>query len=417
MKKILIVDGNNEDLAKVKNSVGKDYDVSNVSAFAVNNMALSTVITIANTVDSMDAYMSGHSLRVAVIAKDIAANLGWDENECQNTYFVALLHDLGMITVPDTVKCKPGRLDEAEYDVVKKHPAKGVEMLRDITVLENLREGVMHHHERWDGKGYPAQLSGNDIPAIARVIAVADAYDAMSSERVYRPSMSTDKIISELTRCRGTQFDPDIADVFVFMLKDGYTVDPRIEQTKEASERAAADGGLKSAFSFSSDTASAEEMDMLTGLFTRSYLNTRVGNKISKERSGALVLIDITGYESVGEKLGRNEADSLLRIFSDRLRSLFREEDVICRISDDRFAVFVSGESGKGVIEKKAGMITDIFARFDEFEKYRTTAGIDIGISMCMEDGVTFEELYGVAEQALTEAKETGTSTYRFREV
>lgn len=408
VKKIIIVDGNGNDESVVRNSLGNDYDVTSYSLFDFNSMALSTVITIANMLDAADPYSGGRALRIAVCARDIAKNLGLDEGECQNVYFVALLHDLGMITISESIRNKPGRLDANEYARVREHTLKGVEMLRDIDVVANLSDGVLYHHERWDGTGYPKGLAGNDIPQIARIIAVADAYDAMSSDRVYRSRLSPDKIISEFTRCRGSQFDPDIADVFIFMLKEGYLVDRGIEQTKEASIRAASEGGLRSVFA-ADDTRIAESedgMDVITGLFTRSYLNTRVGKKITEERTGALMLIDLTGYDRSTEGNDQEAFDVLIRKLSDRLRSFFREADIVCRISKDRFAVYVSGESGKNVVEKKASMITDMIGTYSEFEQYRDTAlGLSTGIAMCQEDGVTFEELYGSALAALERAK------------
>ncbi len=412
MKKIIIVDGNENDEQAVRQSLGPDYEVSSFGSFEFNNMALSTVITIANTFDSLDAYSSGRSLRIAVCARDIAKNLGWDEGRCQNIYFVALLHDIGMLTVSEAIRNKPGRLDAAEYDAVKTHPAKGAEMLRDIDVVANLSDGIMYHHERWDGTGYPEGLAGESIPIVSRVIAVSDAYDAMSSDRVYRSRLSADKIISEFVRCKGTQFDPQIADVFIFMLKGGYSVDPKIEQTKEASERAAADGGLRKIIvpSEESEAFRAEELDALTGLFSRSYLNTIVGKKITEERSGALMLIDVEGLSEERDDEGK------MKKYSDRLRSLFREADVVCHTDGDRFAVYVSGESGKVVIEKKARMVTEVIENYNEFAKYRDTLKTAVGIAMCQEDGLTFEELYGSALLALEDAKKTGMNTYRFKE-
>ena len=397
MKKLIIVDGNGDDEAKVAKSLGDSYDITSVSYFDLNSMALSALISMANTIDSLDAYSGGRALRVAVCARDIAKNLGWDETRCQNVYFVALLHDIGMISVPDSILNKPGRLDYNEYDVVKRHPKKGDEILRDIKILDNLSDGVLHHHERWDGSGYPDGLSGETIPEVARVIAIADAYDAMSSDRVYRPRLSGEKIISEFLRCKGGQFDPDMTDVFIFMLKDGYSVDPDIEQTKEASARAAKDGQLFGYFSRSQKSESdSEDMDALTGLFSRSYLNARVGKKISEEKSGALVIIEFGGCGDIKEKYGEEASNKVIRDFSDRLRSLFREADVVCRISFDEFAVFVSGDSGKGVIEKKAGMISQVSTEAG-FSKYSDMIKVSTGIAMCQEDGVTFEELYAAA--------------------
>ncbi len=417
MKKIVIIDGNSDDESRVKKDLGDKYEVSSLSSFEINNMALSTVITIANTLDSCDTYSGGRSLRVAVIARNIAENLGWDEKACQNVYFAALLHDIGMITVPESIVHKPGILTELEYDAVKFHPRKSAEMLRNITVLEHLDDVALYHHERWDGTGYPEGLSGDDIPEFARVVAIADAYNAMNSDRIYRSRLSTDKIISEFLRGRGTQFDPDMTDVFVFMLKDGYSIDDSIEQSRAASERAAEDGGRKTIFAPAGDKdESEEELDALTGLFSRSYLNTRVGKKITEERSGALMLIDITGFEAVREKFGQAGCEDLVQRFSARFRSFFREADVVCAIGDDKFAVFVSGESGKSVIEKKARLISKMMETYDDFEKYRNTAGIRIGIAMCQEDGVTFEELYGAASAALNEARHDAENTYRFRQ-
>ncbi len=415
MKRVVIIDGNPEDESKIKDGIGDSYDVTSVSHLDINNLALSTVISIVNTMDSLEVYSGGHSLRVAQCARDIAANLGWDENRCQNLYFVAILHDIGMITVSDSIRNKPGRLIDEEYDQIKLHTVRGEKMLHDISMIENLSDGILYHHERWDGKGYPEGLSKDEIPLIARVIAVADAYDAMSSDRVYRSRLSVDKIISEFVRCSGTQFDPEIADVFVFMLKDGYTVDPEIEQTKEASDRAVRDGGLRRIItSPPADEDKEGEMDTLTGLFTRSYLNTRVGNKISSERSGALMLISLMGYDRLYDKHGKKSCDEVIRDFSDRLRSTFRGEDVICRVAPDMFAVYVSGDSGKGVIEKKARLLVEMPGSEEEMGGYYDLLSIQIGISMCQEDGLTFEELYQAAQKALGEASVSGGNTYRF---
>ena len=407
MKKVIILDGNEKDEEVLRKNLGSDYDISSFSFFEFNNLALSTVITIANTLDSADPNSAGRSLRIAVCARDIAKNLGWDEKACQNIYFVALLHDIGMLTVSEMIRNKPGRLIDPEYDEVKTHTQRGAQMLREIDVVKNLPEGIMYHHERWDGTGYPKGLSKEDIPVIARIIAIADAYDAMNSDRVYRSKLSTDKIISEFVRCKGSQFDPEIADVFIFMLKGGYSVDPSIEQIKAADNHAFIEGGLRKAFDVPVRMVdeSEGELDTITGLFTRSYLNTRVSKMIYEERSGALMVIDVAGLD-----------DDIIKKFSDRLRSFFREEDIVCRISPDRFAAYVGGESGKVIVKKKAGMIVDTISSDTDLAKYKDKLKVAIGISMCQEDGLTFEELYGAAIPALEDAKGAGWNTYRFRE-
>ncbi|MCR5475117.1 MAG: HD domain-containing protein [Lachnospiraceae bacterium] len=398
MKKIYIVDGDAADEKRVADALEGGYEVGSMSYYDINNMALSTVITLANTIDSLDAYAGGHSLRVAVISRDIAGNLGWDEKECQNLYFVALLHDIGMITIPDSIVHKPARLNEFEYDIVRQHTVNGAKILRDISVLDHLREGVTYHHERWNGTGYPEGLAGEDIPPFARVISIADAYDAMTSDRVYRQHLSHEKIISEFDRCKGSQFDPDMTDVFIFMLKGGYTVNPDIGQTQEASERAVRDGGLGKVFGRKMAMTSGDnETDTLTGMFARSYLNTRVGKMISEARSGALMLIRLDGYDSLCDAYDGDECRKVLKLFGKRLATFFREEDVIVRLDDELFAVFVGGQTGKQVIEKKAHIIEDVFASYEEFERYSKHLKAVCTIAKCMEDGVTFEELYDAA--------------------
>ena len=382
----------------------------------LTKMALSTIVTIANTVDARDKYTGGHSLRVAVCAKNIAENLGWSESECQNIYSVALLHDIGKIAVPDSILNKPGKLEDTEFEEIKKHPGAGYEILRDITVLPHLREGALFHHERWEGNGYPTGIAEENIPMYARIIAVADAYDAMNSDRIYRKHLSREKIISEFNRGKGTQFDPELVDVFVFMLKSGYSIDESILQTKEASEKVTNDGGLDMGISYMSykDVDESLDRDSLTGLFTRSYLNTIIGNKISSNRAGAFMMIDIDNFSKIGDNFGSEAAECVILDFAKILEGFFRDDDVLCRLSGNQFAAFVSGESGKGIIEKKARLIIDAVAGDTVFDKFRDCIGVSIGIAECPESGVTFEELYGAADKALSYVKENGKNSYKF---
>lgn len=394
----------------------KNFSILTHKSRQLTRMVLSTVVTIANTVDAREKYTGGHSLRVAVCSKNIAENLGWSDEECQNIYSVALLHDIGKIAVSDSILNKPGRLTDEEYEAVKQHPIVGNEILRDITVLPYLQESALYHHERWDGKGYPSGKAGEEIPRYARIIAVADAFDAMNSDRIYRKRLSRDKIISEFNRGKGTQFDPELADLFVFMLKGGYEIESAILQSKEASENATSDGGLNLGMDLrpSNEFEESKELDVLTGLFSRSYLNTRVGNKIISERSGALMLIDLDNFTVLNKSFGKNAADQVLHDFAKLLASLFRDDDVVCRVASDQFAAYVSGESGKGVIEKKAQMIIDAVSKNIEFASYKDVLGVSVGIAPCPEAGITFEELYGAADKAVNYVKENGKNSYKF---
>ena len=381
----------------------------------LDQMALSTIVTIANTVDAKDEYTGGHSLRVAICARDIASNLGWPEQDVQNIYNVALLHDIGKIAVPDAVLTKQGRLTDEEFAIIKQHPVKGNEILKDITILPHVQEGAFYHHERWDGSGYPSGLKGEAIPKFARVISVADSYDAMNSDRSYRRHLTKEKIISEIERCKGTQFDPEIADVFLFMLRGGYDIDPEILRTNAvaSSEEREEIEELES-IRFSRGYGADAEQDSLTGLFNRSYLNVKVGNRILKDRCGALLLIDFDHFRAVNDRFGHLEGDIILKSFADMLKSSFKESDVICRMGGDEFAVFITGSSSRDAIRKKAQQVIDDLRISPLAKKYDRMLSVSIGISICPTDGITFEELYSAAGKALYHCSQNGISLYSF---
>ena len=187
----------------------------------IQRITLQTVSTVAHALDARDGYTQGHSNRVSLYAMALARELGLPEDEVENIRNVALLHDIGKIGIPDSILNKPAKLTEEEYGMMKQHPSVGGEILKEIDTIPGIEIGARYHHERYGGGGYPEGLQGENIPYIARIIAVADAYDAMTSNRVYRKHLSDEDVILELERCAGTQFDPSIAQVAVRMLKEG----------------------------------------------------------------------------------------------------------------------------------------------------------------------------------------------------
>ncbi len=192
-------------------------------------MANETVMAIANAVDAKDVRTSQHSTRVAEYSEMIAREMGCFKGLHKNKALSGLkraaqLHDIGKIGVPDSVLNKVGRLTDEEYGQMKSHVTRGAEILKDFTLVEHVAEGARYHHERYDGKGYPDGLKGEEIPLIGRIIGVADAFDAMTSNRVYRNHMDTEYVINEMKRGRGTQFDPDAVDAF-FRLVDKGVID------------------------------------------------------------------------------------------------------------------------------------------------------------------------------------------------
>ena len=181
---------------------------------------MKVIRSLASAIDAKDRYTSGHSQRVAKYAQEIARRMGKSEEEQEIVYYSGILHDIGKIRVPVEVINKPGALTEEEFGQIRTHPVIGYHILCDIHEDERVRYGAKYHHERYDGNGYPNGLSGVDIPAIARIIAVADAYDAMASDRSYRKELPQDVVREELKKGRGSQFDPEIADIMLQIMDE-----------------------------------------------------------------------------------------------------------------------------------------------------------------------------------------------------
>ena len=173
---------------------------------------------LAFTIDSKDRYTSGHSQRVAIYSVELAKRMGKSEEEQKTIYYAGLLHDIGKIRVPEVVINKPGKLTDEEFDQIKIHPVSGYHTLKDIYDDKQVALGAKYHHERFDGSGYPNGLVGENIPEIARIIGVADAYDAMASNRSYRDALPQDVVRSEIIKGKGKQFDPAIADIMIEMI-------------------------------------------------------------------------------------------------------------------------------------------------------------------------------------------------------
>ena len=184
------------------------------------NLFIRVVQSLAAAVDTKDIYAKGHSNRVAEYSKMIAKRAGYTPARQDEIYIMGLLHDAGKIGIPDGVLNKPGKLDEEEFEIIKKHSLKGYAILKSIEENPKLAEVAKCHHERFDGAGYPSGLKGEDIPEEARIIAVADAYDAMSSDRSYRARLSKEEIIDELKNCSGGQFDPKFADIMIAIINE-----------------------------------------------------------------------------------------------------------------------------------------------------------------------------------------------------
>ena len=184
------------------------------------NLSKQMVNALAKTIDAKDKYTNGHSTRVAEYSMLIAKRMGYEGEKLEQLEFSALLHDIGKIGVPREIINKPSRLTDEEYEIIKTHPGTGANILKEVTELPDIMIGARWHHERYDGKGYPDQLAGTDIPELARIIGVADAYDAMTSKRSYRDVLAQEIVKEEIEKGRGKQFDPQIADVMLLLMAE-----------------------------------------------------------------------------------------------------------------------------------------------------------------------------------------------------
>ena len=197
-----------------------DKYVEDLEEAGVKHKALMVEVmeALASAIDAKDKYTHGHSSRVAEYSRKLAEMSGKNEQECDEIYYAALLHDVGKIGVPDSIITKEGKLTKEEYDEIKKHPGYGKQILERISEFPYLSIGAAGHHERYDGRGYPEGLKATDIPEIARIISVADAYDAMSSKRSYRDTIPQQIVREELVKGAGTQFDPEFARLMLHLI-------------------------------------------------------------------------------------------------------------------------------------------------------------------------------------------------------
>ena len=202
----------NQNLIQQKDEIENAY-------VKLQNTYKETVATLSRAVDARDPYTAGHSERVAAISVKIAKKLGVTKKELETIELAAQFHDIGKIGVPDCILQKPGKLTEMEFNVIKEHPVIGTNILCNIEFLKDSLPIILHHHEKYDGRGYPYGISGTEIPLGSRIISIADTYDAMTSDRPYRKALSHEEAIQEIVRCKGTQLDANIIETVLDVLK------------------------------------------------------------------------------------------------------------------------------------------------------------------------------------------------------
>lgn len=378
-------------------------------------ISLQTIKTLSVTVETKNVYTNGHSQRVADYSALIAGALGWDDKRINNLRNAAYMHDVGMIGIPDSIVNKPTRLTEEEYAIIQRHTLIGADILKDITLIEHVAEVAHYHHERYDGTGYPEGLSGEEIPIEARIVAVADSYDAMNSKRIYRNALEKDQIIEEFERGSGTQFDPAIAQLFVRLIREG-KVDTALLPAESIGE-SRMDNYESETTKFISDIMStmqsqedSDNYDFLTGLPVRSKGEILIA-QMMQEHDGGLVFVDMDNLKRVNDVYGHKAGDRALKLLGNILKDA-GDNSIACRLGGDEFLLFLPDYS-KDEIHACVKHIFFEFAKAKEDDVELRCADLSAGMSLST-NGATFEKCYMEADKALYFVKQNGKGNYMF---
>jgi diguanylate cyclase (GGDEF)-like protein/putative nucleotidyltransferase with HDIG domain len=379
----------------------------------IQKMTLQTIATIANTIDAKDEYTRGHSKRVSEYSVAIASELGMGEKELDELRSIALLHDIGKIGVPDAVLNKPGKLTNEEYQLMKRHTLIGADILKDIGMLPGIDIGAKYHHERWDGKGYPEGLAGEEIPYIARIIAVADAYDAMTSNRVYRKHLGEDVVLNEIKKGVGTQFDPNAASALIKLIEAGKMVNilPDVQEEPQEMQDVST---IVSRVIEKNEAKVMERLkiDELTGKYNRSYGEKLI--KVAMEQGkGCFIILDIDNFRKLNDISGFLLGDVVLKLVADCLEQIDRKK-LVARVGGDEFCVFifdlVDEAEIRGIVEKFLECIRETSGKLKLFDEF----SVSLGIEICKKGQNDFSEIYTKADKALYYAKQQGGGKYYF---
>lgn len=382
----------------------------------IDRMALESILTIAHTVDTKDRYANRHSIRVAMFCREIARKMGYGEKEIEDLYHTALLHDIGKISVEDAILNKTSELTDEEYEEVKRHASIGADILENIKFIPGVVDAVRYHHEWYDGTGYSGVI-GDKIPETSRIIAVADAYESMTSDRAYRRRLTKERVVEELIMGRGSQFDPYIVDVLLELLEEGLLVeeDDILDGMDNETGMTEAGALLRHVFEESvQGTQNELEKDSLTGFLNRKYFEEKINNYLLHPKSrGTFFMMDLDNFKSVNDCYGHKAGDELIQKFADVLRANIRENDFGCRIGGDEFAIFFPEMDKDQVINQRAEDIIKMFAEIKESLGY-TTCSVSIGImtKYISDEKVTCEMLYEKADKALYFVKNNGKDDY-----
>ena len=376
----------------------------------IEQMSLQTIHTLANAIDAKDPYTKGHSSRVSRYAQKTATQLGWDTERIKDLEYAALLHDIGKIGVPDSILNNPRKLTDIEFDIIKSHTTIGSNMLKDRILVRMADDVAGSHHERYDGTGYPRGLKGEEISEEARIVAIADAFDAMSSDRIYRKACSTKHIRDELKKGRGKQFDPRFTDVFISLWDKGEFEDILGTQPVQEPDTEVSSVLLQEVVETFVSRGSKDEIDVTTGIMSRNSGEKTIA-RIMMDAPGCLVFMDVDNLKRINDTYGHEAGDRILHIMGDTLTEN-SSDSLCCRLGGDEFLLFM-----KNVSEKEAaGRMERIIRDFEENKKddaQISIASISAGMVMCTPSD-TYTDMYNKADKALYHVKQNGKSGFNF---
>ena len=281
------------------------------------------MMSLVDLIEKRDSYTAGHSIRVASYCKVIGEKMGYSKKECELLYEAGTLHDIGKIGIPDTVLLKPGRFNNQEYSLIKQHVDLSVDVLIKIPMYKEIVEIIAYHHERYDGKGYPKGLKANEIPALARIMIVADAFDAMTTNRIYKGRKSIPEALKELKLLSKIQFHPEVVDVVVEALSN-IKIDLEINQMPQSDME-------KERFAYF-------YKDQITGAYNQTYLENILMECKLKEVKCVLYAINLHDLGAYNKKFGWHKGDGLLSEVSAYLQDTY-DNAVLFRAHGDRFVL------------------------------------------------------------------------------
>jgi HD-GYP domain-containing protein (c-di-GMP phosphodiesterase class II) len=321
----------------------------------IYHSSLSKNITeiLLNSIEARDSYTEGHSRRVGEYAKFIAKILGYDEKFQNDILTAGLFHDVGKVGIPDIILLKPTRLSPNEYEIMKMHSIFSYEILKNAEILKDVLSGIRAHHERWDGKGYPDGLKENNIPLTARILAIADSFDAITTHRPYKNAMTINQTKQELIDNAGTQFDPEIIEKILPHIEEMYNLAKTLTNNKKYSFPKLVEDARKNIF----------YTDWFTGLMNMDYFEEIVNRLIQKNVEFFICRIDIVDFYTIKYKFGRKKAQENILIISNILKKYVSTE--ISRTFEDVFTFIVRGSDEERMLSLTKEIILSIESKIN----------------------------------------------------